>query len=142
MPLGEIINAQALDSSSDLFTTNSINQISSTLQLEEESSELSIFESDQFDKPQNSNRIETLFNYRSLIDNLVDFTPRTTSETYTYDKESTTLVLVNRVLILNDIMLHLSEKTFLKNYSLKLYELVNQIVISVSKGFNCLANIL
>lgn len=61
----------------------------------------------------------------------MDFVPRMSEEeNYKYDKETTNLVLVNRVLILNDIMLHLGEKTFLKNYSLKLYELVNEVVTS------------
>ncbi len=133
MPINEIIHSKSLDGSSDdVESSNSTYQINlstSVLQMEEERSE----NYEENKKPGSSNSQKEEFCYTNLIDILVDFVPRMSEEeNYKYDKETTNLVLVNRVLILNDIMLHLGEKTFLKNYSLKLYELVNEVVISVS----------
>ena len=125
MPINEIIHTQASASSSDnADTTNSTYQINlntSVLQIDDEKSD----NYDEFEtengKIDSSSSQKNSFNYTNLIDILVDFVPRSSEEEiYNYDKETTNLVLINRVLILNDIMLHLSEKTFLKNYSFKL----------------------
>ena len=133
MPLSDIL--QVSDSSSNLEASNSylaldtgVGSYENALALDDEN-----LDEDAYVVPKSeSSQSENFFSYTSLIDNLVDFKARTTQETYKYDKEPINLVLINRVLILNDLMLHLNEKVFLKNYSLKLYELVNKIILRVS----------
>jgi hypothetical protein len=146
MNLVETLRTSTIDNSSDFDASNSLIALETSdyllhRNIDHNESNLQL-EDDSLDEHFIINNTQTIvpnqkenYNYASLIDNLIDFKVRPSNEKQKSEKEPMNLVLLNRVILLNDLMLNLNERVFIKNYAMKLCELVNKVVLKVNLMF-------
>lgn len=121
-----------LESESNLNKSIERDNLQSALDGSIRSHELETLSTSNSNSNKRSKKTNYLDKYAILINNLIEMKfEDSDNQSVKSNKDSVNLTLLNRVLLLNDLMSQVKNKTFLKTYSIKLCELVNKIIEQV-----------